>query len=75
MQARATDYQTATQVQVNLQDPKSLLFDKVDIVNVQCQGSAAAPGSEAAKYPCTVQMKALFTKTNPFLFINGSNKQ
>jgi Tfp pilus assembly protein PilN len=72
LQAKATDYQTATQVQVNLQDPKSLLFEKVDIVNVQCQASGAATDATAARYPCTVQMRALFNKTNPFLFIGGN---
>lgn len=74
LQAKATDYETATQVQVNLQDPKNLLFDKVDIVNVQCQTSSAAADATAAKYPCTVQMRALFSQTNSFLFIGG-NKQ
>ena len=69
LQAKATDYQTATQVQVNLQDPKSLLFEKVDIVNVQCQSTVTADPL-VAKYPCTVQMRALFSKTNPFLFIS-----
>ena len=72
LQAKATDYQTATQVQVNLQDPKSILFDKVDIINVQCQTSAGATDTVAAKYPCTVQMRALFSKTNPFLFISNT---
>lgn len=75
LQAKAEDFQTATQVQVNLRDPKSLLFEQVDVVNVQCQpaGSAAA-GSVAARYPCTVQLRALFNKTNPFLFINKGAK-
>ena len=71
LQAKASDYETATQVQVNLQDPKSLLFEKVDIVNIQCQ-SAATADPVAARYPCTVQMRALFSKTNPFLFIGGN---
>lgn len=75
LQAKASDYQTATQVQVNLQDPKSLLFEKVDIVNVQCQTPGTVVGdSVAARYPCTIQLRALFSKTNPFLFINSSKK-
>ena len=72
LQAKATDYQTATQVQVNLKDPKSLLFDNVDIVSVQCQATSTSQDPTATKYPCTVQMRALFTKTNPFLFINAN---
>lgn len=74
LQAKATDYQTATQVQVNLQDPKNLLFEKVDIVNVQCQSGSSAADSTANRYPCTVQMRALFNKTNPFLFIGGTKQ-
>lgn len=75
LQAKAIDYQTATQVQVNLQDPKSLLFEKVDIVNVQCQTPGTAVGDTvAARYPCTIQLRALFSKTNPFLFLNTSKK-
>lgn len=75
LQAKASDYQTATQVQLNLQDPKSVLFEKVDIVNIQCQ-TAVTADPVAAKYPCTIQMRALFNKTNPFLFIGnaGSSK-
>lgn len=71
LQAKTTDYQTATQVQVNLQDPKSILFEKVDIISVQCTTSAGQ-NSAASQYPCTVQMRALFSKTNPFLFISNT---
>lgn len=74
LQAKATDYQTATQVQVNLQDPKNLLFEKVDIVNVQCQTSTASLDAVSVKYPCTVQMRALFSQTNSFLFIGGTKR-
>jgi hypothetical protein len=63
--ANAVDYQTATQVQVNLQDPANKLFDKVDIISVTCGGTTNP------RYPCTVIMRALFTKNNPFLFINN----
>lgn len=71
LQAKASDYQTATQVQLNLQDPKSLLFEKVDIVNIQCQTSVSVDPI-ASKYPCTIQLRALFNKTNPFLFIGNT---
>lgn len=72
LQAAATDYQTATQVQVNLQDPKNQIFEKADIVNIQC--TPAASGT-AAQYPCSVQIRALFAKNNSFTFISpsGSN--
>lgn len=75
LQAKAEDFQAATQVQVNLRDPKSLLFEKVDVVNIQCQPvENAAAGTVASRYPCTVQLRALFSKTNPFLFINKEAK-
>lgn len=74
LQAKASDYQTATQVQLNLADPKSLLFEKVDIINVQCQTIASAD-PVANRYPCTIQLRALFNKTNPFLFISASGSK
>ncbi len=64
LQAKAVDYKTATQVQVNLQDPSNKLFDKVDIVAVNCGGSKD-------QYQCTIILRAAFTKNNPFLFINA----
>lgn len=75
LQAKAADYQTATQVQVNLKDPESLLFEQVDIVNIQCQTDSTASADPLnSRYPCTIQLRALFSKTNPFLFINKGNK-
>ena len=65
--AIATDYNTATQVQVNLADPTNRIFSKADIVNITCGGTAAVNTS----YPCTVNIRALFTTDNPFLLINS----
>lgn len=62
--ANATDYKTATQVQVNLADPKNKIFSKADIVSITC-------GSDNSDYPCTVNLRALFAPNNPFLFINS----
>lgn len=64
--AAATDYDTATQVQLNLQDPANKIFDKADLINVTCSGASAAN----PRYPCTVTIRAQFAKSNPFLFIN-----
>lgn len=63
--ANATDYNTATQVQINLADPKNKIFSKADIVNINC-----ASTSNSA-YPCTVTVRALFASNNTFLFINN----
>lgn len=65
--AVATDYNTATQVQINLGDPANKIFSKADLVSVTCNsGNAVDP-----HYPCTVNVRALFTANNPFLFINS----
>lgn len=66
--AQAKDYNTATQVQVNLSDPNSKLFDKVDIVSINCEGLDPA-------YPCRITLRALFTKNNPYLFVNQKGNQ
>lgn len=68
--ADATDYNTATQVQVNLADPKNQIFSRADIVSIACSANPTNP-----KYPCTVQLRALFAAKNPFLFINNKAGQ
>lgn len=69
--AIATDYKTATQVQVNLADPANKIFNKADIVGINC-GTANALNP---KYPCTINIQALFGDNNPFLFINDGGKK
>ncbi len=68
--AVATDYNTATQVQVNLADPANKIFSKADIVSVTCNSA----NNLNPKYPCTVNLRALFAANNPFLFINSKGK-
>lgn len=63
----ATDYQTATQVQVNLSDTNNQIFEKADIVSIQCNNAAEGAVSQ---YPCTVQIRALFAKNNTFGFLS-----
>lgn len=65
--AIATDYNTATQVQVNLADPANKIFSKADIVNISCGGTTTVNPA----FPCTVNLRALFTTNNPFLLINS----
>jgi Tfp pilus assembly protein PilN len=64
--AVATDYSTATQVQINMADPDNKIFAKADIINITC----AATSASDPRYPCTVTVRALFADNNPFLFIN-----
>lgn len=65
----STDYQTGTQVQLNLSDPNNKIFEKADLVNIQCTESPATP----TKYPCTLQIRALFAKNNSFSFISTNS--
>lgn len=64
--AISTDYNTATQLQVNLADPANQIFNKADIVSINCSSSTNDP-----RYPCSVNIRAQFAKNNPFLFINS----
>lgn len=66
LKAVASDYNTATQVQVNLQDPNNKIFDTADIINITCNSS----GATDPRYPCTTNIRARFASKNPFLFIN-----
>ncbi len=65
VKAATTNQAVATQVQVNLQDPKNKIFDKVDIINITCSSTAYG-----GKYPCAVQLRASFNKCNQFLFVS-----
>lgn len=64
IKANSADYTSATQLQVNLQDPANKIFSKADIQSITC-GTGTDP-----KYPCQITLRALFNKDNPFLFIN-----
>jgi Tfp pilus assembly protein PilN len=64
--AVATDYNTATQIQVNLKDPTNKIFENADIVNITCAANSSDP-----QYPCSVVIRALFAKNNPFQFIGN----
>lgn len=62
--AAAKNYNAATQIQVNLADPNNQLFDKADIVSISCSGTTS--------YPCTIELRALFSPNSPFVFTNNS---
>lgn len=66
LQAAATDINAATQLQLNLDDPRNKIFEKADIENISCNDEI--PG----QYPCTIQLKALFAEDNPFTLIGQS---
>ncbi len=66
----AVDYQTATQVQVNLQDPANKIFQKADINSINC-----AAVSDDPRYPCQITLRALFVDDNPYSLINQSGAE
>ncbi len=71
--ANTADYNSATQLQVNLADPTNKIFSKADIVSINC-GASGDPVNDPvkAKYPCTATIRALFATNNPFLFISNT---
>lgn len=66
--ANAKNYSTATRIAVNLSDPGNKLFDKVDIVNINC---ADAEGP----YDCSASLRVLFGEeaSSRFLNVSGDN--
>ncbi|GAC1391195.1 MAG: hypothetical protein NVSMB46_02810 [Candidatus Saccharimonadales bacterium] len=69
LNARATSYVAATQVQLNLQDIRNKIFDKADIVDASCNFSDNQSTINKA-YPCSIKIRAQFSSNNPFLFIH-----
>lgn len=58
LSANAINHQAATQVQVNLQDPKNNLFEKVDTISVNCVDPSTL--DVPTRYPCEIELRALF---------------
>lgn len=75
LSAQATDFETATQLQLNLADESNKVFAAADIESISCidpddaREAAEASGSPVV-YRCSVSVKALFADENPFLFLN-----
>lgn len=65
--AVAADYNSGSQIQVNLSDPNNKIFDQADILSIAC--NAASPDKQ---YPCAVTIRARFGKNNSFMFITPS---
>lgn len=71
LQTASINNHVATQVQLNLQDPSNKLFDKSDLISINCSGEI----SKENPYPCVAIFRLRFTSNNPFLFITKANKQ
>lgn len=73
--AQASDYNAATQLEANLSSPSNQVFAKADLVSVTCANGTQAAQLPNPNYPCTVNIQAVFTNNNPFLFINASGQK
>ncbi len=62
----AKDYQTGSQIVLNLQDPENKVFEKADIEEISCDSELQSNRT----YLCQVSVRALFGDNSPFLFIN-----
>jgi len=71
--AEAPDYNSATQLEVNLADPSNKLFSKADIESISCNSgsSSSSQTTTTPGYPCNVVIRALFAANNPFLFTSN----
>ena len=67
----AKDYQTGSQIVLNLQDPANKIFEQADIESISCDNKVV----EGRIYPCSVSIRALFGDNSPYLFINDGVKQ
>lgn len=69
--ANALDYKAATQVQVNLQDQKNNLFEKVDTQSINCNDGGQQNGSTTvnSKYKCQIIVRALFKPNATVTFL------
>ncbi len=68
--ALAETYQAGTQIQINIADESNNVFKQADIINIAC---GEPENSANPQYPCTVNIQALFSDDNAFLFINQND--
>lgn len=61
--AAAKNYSAASRIQVNLTDSNNQLFSKADIVSINCSG--------VTTYPCSIELRALFSADNQYMLINN----
>lgn len=71
LKAGAVNNAAASQVQVNLRDPKNKIFSEADLEGIKCE---QPEDGESSQYPCTVTIKALFAKGNSFTLLSNGEK-
>lgn len=75
LQFVAADYQTASQVQVNLTDEDNKVFEKADIQSISCASSSTESDEFDSQYPCQINIRALFAKDSPYTLTDGTEKK
>lgn len=71
IEAYATDFSSASQIQVNLNDPQNKIFKQADIETITCSDSPETETEESRAYPCSVRLKALFDDNNEYVYIGS----
>lgn len=71
IQAKATDFNSASQIQVNLTDPQNKIFKQADIESITCNETSQENSEESDGYPCTVRLKALFDNNTEYIYIGS----
>lgn len=70
IQAFATNFNSASQIQVNLSDPQNKIFKQADIETISCPKTLSQESDEEQPiYPCTVRLKALFNDNTEYRYI------
>lgn len=65
LNAAAADFNSGTQLQLNLQDPQNGVFEKADINSINCGDKP----DESTGLPCEVNLRVLFGKNNSYMYI------
>ncbi len=68
LSASGADYNAASQVLVNFQDPNNKIFDKADLLNIGCDTVVRNT------YPCSISLRARFGADKSYLFISQEKK-
>jgi hypothetical protein len=64
--------ESATQAFVNISDPKNGLFEKADLISVNCATPTATSTSQTeSKYPCTAMIKVVMKTGSDYYFLNS----
>jgi Tfp pilus assembly protein PilN len=70
IQAYATSFDSASQIQVNLSDPENKIFKQADIETITCPKQSEG-AEQQSTFPCTVRLKALFSDNTEYVYIGN----